>query len=447
AAGTVVIIPTYGAIAAKRVAVGGLGKAESFTVEQARKASAEAVKALNGRGARVIATVAHGAGIGGLDPAEAARATVEGAMLALYRFDKYQTNGDRDRARVTDLIVVDANATTVAAVQAGAERGRILAEATLIARDLQNEPANVLTPIEFGERAKALGSAVGLAVEVFDEAWMRAKGMGALLGVGQGSAQPPRLIVLRYDAGDSRPAVGLVGKGITFDTGGISIKPASGMELMKTDMSGGAAVIGAMIAIARLKPNRNVVGIIPAAENMPGGNAQRPGDIVRTMHGKTIEVINTDAEGRLILADALAYAQELGLSPIIDLATLTGAVTVALGRLRTGAYTNDPATYAIFERASELAGERMWRMPLDDDYFDLIKSEVADMKNVGEGGAGSIIGAIFLRKMVDSTPWIHLDIAGTARALSSSGYTPKGGTGVGARSLVHFVEALAAADR
>ncbi|MCL6649060.1 MAG: leucyl aminopeptidase, partial [Chloroflexi bacterium] len=234
----------------------------------------------------------------------------------------------------------------------------------------------------------------------------------------------------------------LIGNGITFDSGGLSLKPAEGMELMKTDMSGGAAVIGALAAIAQLRPRRAVVGIIPATENMPGGRAQRPGDVVRTMHGKTIEVINTDAEGRLILADALAYAQELGLRPLVDLATLTGAMTVALGRVRTGVFSNDEATLQALLRAGERSGEKLWPMPLDEEYAEQIKSEIADVKNVGGRPAGAVTAAMFLKQMVRETPWVHLDIAGTARAEQTKGYTTSGGTGIGVRTLVHFVEQL-----
>jgi leucyl aminopeptidase len=264
--------------------------------------------------------------------------------------------------------------------------------------------------------------------------------MGALLGVAQGSHEPPRFIVMRYDARDARPAIGLLGKGITFDTGGISIKPAAGMEEMKTDMSGAAAVISAMIAIGKLKPGRNVVGLVPATENAVGGGAQRPGDVVRAMDGKSIEVVNTDAEGRLVLADAIGYAHEIGLTPLIDLATLTGAIKIALGLLRTGLFTNDEATMQKVLEAAEKTGERMWHMPLDDEYFDDVKSDVADVKNTGGRWGGSIAGAHLLKLFAGKTPWVHLDIAGTARSERQHGYISKGGTGVGVRTLVRFVE-------
>ncbi|GIW09645.1 MAG: putative cytosol aminopeptidase [Dehalococcoidia bacterium] len=437
--GEVVIVPAGEPIAATRLAVVGLGEPGAFTLDRVRQVSAEATRALRARGARRVATIVHGAGIGGLDPFEAAVATVEGAVLGLYRFRRYRS--ERDEQEVEEVLLVEREGDRVAALRTAARRGQILAEAQNLARDLQNEPANILTPRALAERAQTLLTPLGLRVEVYDEAWMRSKGMGALLGVAQGSAEPPRLIVARYD-GEVTPAIGLIGKGITFDSGGLSLKPAEGMELMKTDMSGGAAVIGALAAIAQLRPRRAVVGIIPATENMPGGRAQRPGDVVRTMHGKTIEVINTDAEGRLILADALAYAQELGLRPLVDLATLTGAMTVALGRVRTGVFSNDEATLQALLRAGERSGEKLWPMPLDEEYAEQIKSEIADVKNVGGRPAGAVTAAMFLKQMVRETPWVHLDIAGTARAEQTKGYTISGGTGIGVRTLVHFVEQL-----
>ncbi|MFN8532667.1 MAG: leucyl aminopeptidase [Dehalococcoidia bacterium] len=438
--GEVVILPGGDAIKARRVAIVGLGKAGDLALDPLRQASAEAVRALRGRGARRVATIIHGAGIGGLDVAEAATATVEGAILGLYRFSGYQPA--ENRTEVDELILIERDPDKVDQIKEAAERGRILAEAQNLTRELQNEPANRMTPSILADRAREALEPLGIAVEVHDAGWMREKGMGALLGVAQGSEEPPRFIILRYQGRDGRPPAGLVGKGITFDTGGISIKPAEGMELMKTDMSGGAAVIGAMAAIAALKPARSVVGLIPATENMPGGRAQRPGDVVRTIHGKTIEVINTDAEGRLVLADALGYAQELGLTPVVDLATLTGAMTIALGKVRTGAFTNDQPTLDLLLVASERSGEKMWAFPLDDEYFEQIRSDVADMKNTGGRGAGSITAAMLLKKMIEGTPWVHLDIAGTARSDAQKGYQVKGGSGVGVRTLVHFIEQL-----
>ncbi|MCS6801011.1 MAG: leucyl aminopeptidase [Chloroflexota bacterium] len=440
----VVIIPGRPDGGARRVAIVGLGKAAEFTLDRVRQVSAEAARALRSRGARRIATIVHGAGIGGLDPGASARATVEGALLGLYRFRGYRSSDDTPD--IEELIIVEREAARIPAIEAAVARGVILAEAQNLARDLQNEPANRLTPTLLAERARAALEPYGVEVAVYDVAWMREKGMGALLGVAQGSAEPPCFLELRYRGQDDRPPVGLVGKGITFDSGGISIKPAEGMEWMKTDMSGGAAVIGALQAIARLKLPRSVVGLIPATENMPGGRAQRPGDVVRTMHGKTIEVINTDAEGRLILSDAFAYAQALGLRPVVDVATLTGAMTIALGKVRTGVFANDEATLHTLLAASERSGEKLWAMPLDEEYFDQIKSEIADVKNTGGRAAGAITAAMLLKMMIEGTPWAHLDIAGTARSETVKGYQVKGGTGVATRTLVHFVEVLTERD-
>jgi leucyl aminopeptidase len=436
----VVVIPGGKGVRAPRVAIVGLGKPEEFSIDRIRHVSAEAARALRGRGARRLATIVHGAGIGGHEVASSATATVEGALLGLYRFRGYRSSDETPE--VEEVLVVERDASRGPAIEAAVERGVVLAEAQNLARDLQNEPANRLTPTMLAERARAALEPLGVEVAIYDAEWMRQQGMGALLGVSQGSEEPPRFIELRYRGAGAGPAVGLVGKGITFDSGGISIKPAEGMELMKTDMSGGAAVIGALQAVARLKLRRSVVGLIPATENMPGGRAQRPGDVVRTMHGKTIEVINTDAEGRLVLADAFAYAQALGLRPVVDVATLTGAMTIALGRVRTGVFSNDDATLRTLLAASERSGEKLWAMPLDDEYFEQITSDVADMKNSGGRAAGSITAAMLLKKMIDGTPWAHLDIAGTARSDTMKGYQVKGGTGVGVRTLVHFVELL-----
>jgi leucyl aminopeptidase len=350
------------------------------------------------------------------------------------------------------------------------ERGVELAEAANFARDLANEPSNVLTPTEFAERARAWaaeasaegGSAAGggLACEVYDRDWMAQQGMGAILGVAQGSAQPPKFIVLRYPS-TLRPGSGqaslragrgggpthlaLVGKGITFDTGGISIKPAQGMEEMKGDMSGGAAVIAAIGAIARLEPKIDVTAVVPATENMPSGSAIKPGDVLRAMSGKTIEVINTDAEGRLILADGLAYARQQTPPPaaIVDVATLTGAISIALGNVAMGAMTNHEALYARVQRASESSGEKVWQLPMYDEYKEQIKSDVADMKNTGGREAGSITAAFFLKEFIEDTPWVHLDMAGVDFYEKEKGVIVKGASGIPVRTLVHLALDLA----
>jgi leucyl aminopeptidase len=321
-----------------------------------------------------------------------------------------------------------------------AERGRILAESQNFTRSLVNEPANLLPPSALVAAAKAMAAEFGLEFEALDTAAMKALGMGSLLGVAQGSAEPPFLIVLRYRpsfaTGSSH--LGLVGKGVTFDTGGISIKPADGMEKMKYDMAGGAAMIGAMRAIAQLKPSTPVTGFIPCVENMPGSRAQRPGDIVTAMNGKTIEVINTDAEGRLILADALVYARRQGCTHLVDAATLTGAIVVALGHLNVGLFANNDGMRDRVLAAAKSEGERMWAMPLDDDYKEYLKSPFADVANVGGRWGGAVTAAMFLKEFAEQTPWVHLDIAGTAWLDDNKSYMAKGPTGLPVRTLVRL---------
>jgi leucyl aminopeptidase len=327
-------------------------------------------------------------------------------------------------------------------VRAAAERGRVLAEAQNFARDLVNEPANRLNPTVLAERARAAAAEAGLDFEVLDQDRMRQLGMGALLGVAQGSDEPPALIILRYSpANASSPDhLALVGKGVTFDTGGISIKPADGMEKMKYDMAGGAAVIAAMRAIGLLKPGVRVTGFIPAVENHISGRAQRPGDIVTALNGKTVEVLNTDAEGRLILADALTYAARLGCTHMVDAATLTGAVVVALGHIYIGGFASDQALFDKLRNAAQSEGERVWQMPLDEDYRDYLKSAFADLPNVGGRHGGAITAAYFLKEFTEGKPWVHLDIAGTAWADDAKPFASKGPTGVPVRTFVRLAE-------
>jgi leucyl aminopeptidase len=314
-----------------------------------------------------------------------------------------------------------------------------MAEATSLARDMVNEPANFFTPTRMAELAKEIANKYSLGFTVFNSRDMEAMGMGALLGVARGSSEPPKLITLNYKGDESsKNSLGFIGKGITFDSGGISIKPSEGMGEMKDDMAGGAAAIAALSAIAQLKPKVNVTAIIPATENLPSGTALKPGDILRAMNGKTIEVISTDAEGRLILADALSYAVKQGLSPLVDLATLTGACRVALGDGYSGAFTNNQELMDKVIKAAAKAGEKIWQMPLPEEYKEQLKSEIADIKNTGDRYGGAITAALFLTEFLDATPWVHLDIAGTASSSKGSGYSVKGATGVGVRTLVEL---------
>jgi leucyl aminopeptidase len=437
------LVHTLGRIPSPRVLVLGLGKPQEFDLDKLRSAIAAAARHLRSHSADSVAAVAHGAGARGLSPEACAQAIVEGAVLGLYTFQRHKKK-EEDEREISDLILVEREAAELRALRRGVERGRILAEATNWARDLANEPANYLTPTDMAERAKAVAAERGLECQVLERKDMEKLGMGALLGVAKGSHQPPKFIILHYRGGkEGATPLGLVGKGITFDTGGISIKPSPGMAEMKSDMAGGAAVIAAMSAIAQLKPKINVTALVPATENMPGGGAQKPGDVVRALNGKSIEVVNTDAEGRLILADALSYARRLGLSPVVDVATLTGAIITALGRAIMGAMTNNEALLDRLREASAAAGEKLWQLPLLEEYKEHIKSEVADIKNTGNREAGSITGALFLQEFIEDTPWVHLDIAGVDHVEKEKGVLLKGSSGIPVRTLVNLALSLA----
>jgi leucyl aminopeptidase len=419
-------------VLASRVLLVGAGKADKFDAAQLRRIAGAAVRHLMAKSLKKIALA--------LTPTQASgenvSAAVEGAILGEFEPDRYKT-GDDKKSVERFAVVVEGGAPDLAAA---ADRGRILAEAQNFTRGLANEPANKLTPLRMVEAAQQMAAACQLDCQVLYREEMEKLGMGALLGVAQGSAEPPALIVVRYKpaAGESKTHLGLVGKGVTFDTGGISIKPADGMEKMKYDMAGGAAMLGAMQALAQLKPPIPVTAFIPCVENMPGSRAQRPGDIVTAMSGKTIEVINTDAEGRLILADALHYARQQGCTHMVDAATLTGAIVVALGHLNVGLFANDDGMRDRVLAAAKAEGERMWAMPLEDDYKDYLKSAFADLPNVGGRWGGAITAAMFLKEFAGDTPWVHLDIAGTAWLDDGKPYQAKGPSGVPVRSLVRL---------
>ena len=444
--GELTLIHTLGKMAPARVLVAGLGSASDFDTERVRRVSAAACRRLRYIGVKTVATVAHGAGIGGMDRRSSAQAIAEGALLGLYKFDKYKSR-ENDASDIDELVIVEFDADKIAAMEDGVSRGVLLADSTNLCRSMVNEPANHMTPTQMASVASRVAEECGLDIDVMDRRRMEELGMGALLGVAQGSREPPRLIVLRYrgDPEDDSNNLGLIGKGITFDSGGISIKPAANMGAMKGDMAGGAAVISAMRAIGMLKPRINVNAIVAATENMPGGGAQRPGDVVRAMNGKTIEIDNTDAEGRLVLADAVAYGRSLGLSRIVDVATLTGAIKIALGTVCTGAFANDQTLMDQVLAAGGQAGERIWQLPTFDDYKEQYKSDVADMKNTGGRNAGAIIGAQIIGEFAKGASWVHLDIAGTARADRTRGYNPKGATGVPVRTLISLATDLARA--
>ncbi len=438
--GELLTIHPMGRLAAQRVIVVGTGTHAKIDAQAIRRASAIATRHAQNTGAKQV-VLAQDWQVAGIDEAIIAQAQVEGALLGAYRFRKYQQSNNGQKS-IAQLLLLASEATKEVYGQA-LQKGQVLAEATNFARDLINEPPNVLTPTELAHRATAMAEQAGLAYEVFDEAKIKELGMGGLLGVTQGSAQPPQFIILRYQGNpQSEKVLALVGKGITFDTGGISLKPPADMDEMKGDMGGAAAVIGAMQAIAALKPAINVTGLVPTCENMPSGTAFRPGDILRILNGKTIEIVNTDAEGRLILADALSYAVQQNFSPIIDLATLTGGIVVALGHTMTGLFCNDEQLTANILAAGRTAGEKFWPMPLDDEYGDMIKSEIADIKQTGGRWASSVTAAKILEHFVGNAKWAHLDIAGTSYG-DKQPYQEKGGTGVGVRTLTELALSLA----
>lgn len=442
-AGTSVLLHTQGKLRAERVLVVGLGKEEDFGLETVRSVSGEALRFLQRHSSRRVGTILHGTGAGGLGVKEAAQAIAEGALLGVYRFDRYKTKAENHKA-VQELSLLLREREHMAEVRASAATGRIIADAVNLARDLVNEPSNSLTPQDLAARARAVAKAHKLTCRILEKREIERMKMGAFLGVAQGSSRPPVLMVLSYQGGRGKePALGLIGKGVTFDSGGISIKPSEGMEQMKGDMAGGAAVIAAMGAIAQLKPAINVAAIVPACENLPSGTALKPGDVVRAMDGKTIEVLNTDAEGRLILADALCYARKLGCKRLVDAATLTGACVIALGSVRSGAFTNNEEWMDRVRSAAEGVGEKIWHMPMDGDYDEQIKSDVADIKNIGGRKAGAITAAKLLARFVGEVPWVHLDIAGTSQADKEKGYTVKGATGVPVRTLIRLALDLA----
>src|SRR5690349_12310561 len=422
---------------AKRLLLVSGGSAKKFSSYDLRRVAGAAVRALKVRGIRSFAFVAPAS----IPAEEAVRSIVEGAHVGNFDPDYYRS--DRKDQKIDGLTVIasgDKNA-----LEKVANEAQVIGESQNFTRDLVNEPSNRMTPTILADRAKKMCSEVGLKCEVYGADKIKEMKMGAFWSVAQGSDEPPALIVMTYEpaGAPSKPVLGLVGKGITFDTGGISIKPADGMEKMKYDMAGGATMIGAMRAIALLKPKVKVIGIVCATENMPSGKAQKPGDVQIAMSGKTIEIINTDAEGRLVLADGLYYARQLGCTHLVDAATLTGACVVALGMVNAGVFVNDEKMWQRFSQALERAGEKMWRLPLDEEYKEQIRSNIADIMNTGGRWGGAINAAMFLKEFAEETPWIHLDIAGTAWMEENKAWIAKGPSGIAVRSLVEFVRDFA----
>ena len=425
-------------IKAKRVLFVGGGKEAKFNPNDLRKLAGAGARHVKSKNIRHLA-IGLPSGVH-FHADNAVRAAVIGVLIADYDPDIYKS--DRKDQRLESLTIVAPTGSDENLLRSAVDEARIIAEGQNFARELVNEPGNRLTPTLLADRARKMAAENGLECEVLGADQIKALKMGAFWSVAQGSDEPPALIVLKYcPAGaPADPVLGLVGKAITFDTGGISIKPADGMEKMKYDMAGGAAMLGAMRAIAQLKPKVKVNAVICAAENMPSGKAQKPGDVQIAMSGKSIEIINTDAEGRLVLADGLTYARtKLGCTHLVDAATLTGACVVALGMVNAGIFANDDAMYERFQKALHQAGEKMWRLPLDDEYRDLIKSGIADIVNSGGRYGGAVTAAMFLREFVEDKPWIHLDIAGTAWVEDAKPFIAKGPSGIAVRSLIEFV--------
>lgn len=455
--GETLLVHTHKKIPAKRVLVVGLGKQSDFSLEGVRRATAHSIKKAKLIGAKTVASILHGTGIGGLDAERAGQAMVEGALLADYEFVKYHAEGRQKatRSEVKEFAIVVADADKAKAATKGIEKGEILARATAYARDLVNEPPSVATPRHlalYARKLKVTSSKFKIEIETFGEKKLEQMGAGGILGVSRGSDEEAFLIHLHYhpsrkasaDKSGGKPTkkVVLVGKGVTFDSGGLGIKPWEAMIGMKNDMSGAAAILGVFSVLRELKPDLEIHGVIGATENMLGGKALKPGDVLTTMSGKTIEVLHTDAEGRIVLSDALTFANRLKPDEIIDLATLTGAAIVAVGELYAAAMTNNEALLGRVKRAAEASGEPIWPFPLPKDYADYLKSDVADLANItkNKGAGGTIAGGLFLQEFVDKIPWVHLDIAGPVfLEKEHAGYLGKGATGFGTRLLLEYL--------
>jgi len=436
-------IQTYGKIKADEVICVGLGKSADFNLDKVRIVSDAAIKAAKRCRARRVATIIHGAGIGGLDPKLAAQAVAEGSMLGDYKFKGFKTEVENNEPVIDELVIVDHDPEKIRSIEPSIELAQILVDSTNRARDLVNSPSNKNTPTYLAEYASSMAKEMKMECQVLGRDEIIKKGMDALYSVSRGSKEEPKVIVLKYKGGTG-DTYGLIGKGITFDSGGISLKPSSKLSEMKTDMAGAAIVIEVMRTVAKLKLKVNIIAVIPMTENMPGGNAYKPGDVIGSLSGKTIEVINTDAEGRLILADAISYAKELGAIKLIDIATLTGGVKVALGDVAAGLMGNNDELAGKLLKSSEATGEKLWRLPLYEEYKEYLKSDIADIQNTSESGgkASASVGGTFLQKFVGDMPFAHIDIGGTAYIEKEQAYLTTGATGYGVRLLVNFFNNL-----
>lgn len=442
-----VLFHTQGNLAAKRILLVGLGKKKDARLDTVRQAMGTALKRVRQAGATSFVTPLHERKLPGTSALEVAQAMTEGAILGGYQFSVYRSNNHDEPKAVKRMTVIEPRADKGTDLKEGIRRGVASAEATMFVRDLCNHPSNIMTPTRIAEEAKKIGREPGVRVKILEQRDVAKLGMGAFLGVARGSHEPPKFIILEYRGigasvrrnGRRGQPIVLVGKTITFDTGGISLKPAENMEQMKADMTGGAEVLATIRAASRMRLPLHVIGLLPATENMPGGAAIKPGDILTTLSGQTVEVQNTDAEGRLILADGLNYATRYKPSAIVDVATLTGACMVALGQFAVGMLGNDDGLKHRIEQAGLTAGERVWEMPLWEEYFEQLRSDVADMRNIGGRGGGMITAAVFLSKFVGDCPWVHLDIASTDWSERERAYISKGPTGIGTRLLIQFL--------
>jgi leucyl aminopeptidase len=428
-----------GGVPAGRIILVGLGKKDELDADKVRNASAAAARRAKDLSAKKVATVLHGAGAGGLDPAAAAQAVVEGAILSTYQFLKHKTK-DVKLSSIEEIDIIETDESKTGAIKTGMQRGKITAEATSLARDLVNEPANIVTPSYLAEQAKLVADETGLDCRVIEREEMKKMGMNLLLAVSKGSREEPKFIILKYTSPGATKTVAIAGKGITFDSGGLNLKPSAGLDSLKDDMAGAAAVLATMKAIGALKPKVNVLALMPATENLPGGNATKPGDVVVGLSGRSVEINNTDAEGRLILSDAVAYAEREGVDEIIDMATLTGACIVALGKRIAGIFGSDQGMIDKLIAAANAGGEKLWQLPLLPDYDELLNSDFADMKNT-PNEAGAITGALFIKRHIEKTPWVHIDIAGPSFGDRDSGTSTKGASGFGVYTLVNYLMA------
>jgi leucyl aminopeptidase len=439
--GDALVQQTHGALPSGRLMLLGLGEREKFTLDRWRGAVAKAAQASRGLRARQFGVSLELPSPVAFSMAELGAAATEGAMLGLYRFGLYKSKKAEEEPDPEEMVLLLGGPRAKSGVDRAVVQAGIVAEAVCWVRDLVSQPSNRLTPALLAQEAGNMARTWGIRHRILDEGDIKALGMGGLLAVASGSKEPPRLILMEHSAKDrAAPKVALVGKGITFDSGGISLKPADKMDLMKYDMAGGAAVLGTMQAASRLGLPVNLVGVVPATENLPSGSAYKPGDVLKTLSGQTVEVTTTDAEGRLILGDALTYALRYRPHLILDLATLTGACVVALGDQVAGIMGNHRGVMEELSRAGELSGEEVWPLPLKEEYEEYLKSDIADVKNAGGRDAGAIQGGLFLKRFVKEVPWVHIDIAGPVWTDKDRPYRPKGATGYGVRLLVEFLK-------